>query len=852
MAMIIFEKRTICILTQNLLLLMLLTLIASVSVAQKVIDDPSVDKKLFKPYEVYFHGDREWVYTHLNKSAYIHGDDVWFTSYVLNPANKQLNTSTSKLYVELWSPEKKLLSRKILFVKEGTTNHYIHLADSLAPGSYCFRAYTTWMRNFYSDNDLSSVITVLGQNKLPERQRAESKGSPEKGERKPGYTPSSVLRSPSSTASTFALRPGYDIQLLPESGTFLEGADNLLGIKATDSNGKGLKITGTAFTADNQEITDFSTNEYGMSSFTIPHTTNQQYTVKVNLPDGTKRDLQVPKAEAKGVIIQINPFRPDAVWLRIQTNDITRQLNKAYIVMVHANGLLFKNYRFRFSKENVMHFKIKKEEMKSGIIYATIFDENLTPLAERIFYNQDGSIKGNLSLKAEPLANDLVKVNVNITDSLTTPEFSKLSVSVLPGETRSNYFNNSLLSESILHPALHGMIENPNSYFEKNDFDHAVAINNLLLTQGWRKYDWPTILKDSIPKFTFPFEEAFTVEGTVKNWLKNKTDAKSKVSLFSPLNKLFLTAPVNNAGAFKFDRVYLADSTWVMTSAVSDKGKDWNRAVLMSIPEYSMGAPDIQPTIAVQNKEVKEVIENIPQLTKDVIQLPEMVVTAQKKTPFADNIYVGATDKVVEVTKDNYREFDNMEMLLMIKFNVHTEFKDAGDGSSGYSFNTGRGTVSFSAAPTPIMMLDGMKVYDAQTILDLPIEYVEAVSVNKDGFGGGMGASGGVISVVTRKVPFFVNTAQATNMKRLIVHGYASPRKYFEPKYLIQPGTADYNRYAAIFWKPDLITDVKNTASFNFYVPKEINTLTIRAEGISFDGKIFLHEQKMVIPGRNL
>ena len=847
--MIYFKKGTPCTLMQNLLLLTLLTLVAGVSVAQKVIDDPLIDKKLFKPYEVYFHGDREWVYTHLNKSAYIHGDDIWFTSYVLNPANKQLNIATSKLYVELWSPEKKLLSRKILFVKEGTTNHYIHLSDSLAPGSYCFRAYTTWMRNFYSENDLSSVITVLGQNKLLENSSAVNQNiksvDPKdlKGFQKP-------FRSSNSLSGSV---PDYDIQLLPESGNLLEGADNLLGINATDPNGNGIKITGTAFSADNQEITDFSTNEYGMSSFTIPHTTNQQYIVKVNLPDGTTRDLQVPKAEPKGVIIQINPFRPDAVWLRVQTNDITRQLNKTYTVMIHANGVLFKNYRFRFSKDNAMQFKIKKEEMKSGIIYATIFDENQTPLAERIFYNQDTAIQGKLTLKVEPLANDSVKINIQITDSIGSPEFSKLSISVLPGDTRSNYFNNSLLSESILRPALHGTIENPNSYFEKNDFDHSVAINNLLLTQGWRKYDWPTILRDTIPKFTFPFEEAFSVEGSVKNWLKNKLDAKSKVSLFSPLNKLFLTAPVDNAGTFKFDQVYLADSTWVMTSAVSDKGKDWNRALLMSIPEYSMGVPDIQPTFNIQSKEVKEVMDDIPQLTKDVIQLPEMVVTAQKITPFSDTIYVGATDKVVEVTKDNYRQFDNMQMLLMIKFNVSTEYSEDG-GSSGYYFNTGRGGLSLTASAKdlqPIMMIDGMKIYDAQEILDLPIEYVEAVSVNKDGFGGGIGASGGVISVITRKTPFFVNNAQATNMKRLMVQGYASPVKYFEPKYLIQPGTIAYNRYAAIFWKPDLITDAKNTASFNFYVPIEIKTLTIRAEGISFDGKIFLHEQKLALPGRN-
>lgn len=134
--------------------------------AQKTEIDPAIENKLIKPYEKYFQPAREWVYTHLNKSSYIMGDDMWFTSYVLNPSDRQLNPDASKLYVELWSPQKKLVSRKILFVKEGTSSHYIHLPDSLTPGSYCFRAYTNWMRNFYPEKDLSTFITILG-NKAP-------------------------------------------------------------------------------------------------------------------------------------------------------------------------------------------------------------------------------------------------------------------------------------------------------------------------------------------------------------------------------------------------------------------------------------------------------------------------------------------------------------------------------------------------------------------------------------------------------------------------------------------------------------------------------------------------------------
>jgi len=429
---------------KNTLLLIILTLGSLVTFAQKVITDSELETKLFKPYVSVFEKDREWVYTHLNKSEYIQGDDIWFTSYVINPANKLLNFTTSKLYVELWSPEKKLINRKILYVAAGTANYYLHLSDSLAPGSYCFRTYTSWMLNFYPENDLNTTITILGRDKVSET------GPKVKKNIKP-----SALTAQKEKIPEPGKIPDYDIQFLPESGTFLEGVDNILGIRATDPNGRGMAITGKVFTADNQEIVSFSTNESGADKITIPEVTNQQYNVKIVLPDSTIRDMQLPKAQPKGVIIQINPYSTDMVWFRTMTNEATRQLNKSYLVMIHANGVIFNNYRINFSRTNAVQFKLKKKEMARGIVFATIFDENLTPVAERIFYNQDTLSKGKLTLNAQPLTNDTVNLEVHLTDSLTTQGFAKLSISVLPGETLLNHFTNSLRSNQfyVLHCA---------------------------------------------------------------------------------------------------------------------------------------------------------------------------------------------------------------------------------------------------------------------------------------------------------------------------------------------------------------------------------------------------------------
>jgi len=820
---------------KNSLFFVLMVLISLNSFAQKTITDKVLENKLFKPYDRYFENDREWVYTHLNKSAYIQGDDIWFTAYVLNPLNKNLNFSTTKLYVELWSPDSKLVNRKILYVNTGTTNNYLHLADSLMPGNYIFRIYTNWMRNFYQEEDFNTMIKILGHDKVLDngllvKQNQSTINLPSEKEKK----------------DNLLTRSDYDIQFLPESGLFLEGADNVFGIKATDPNGKGIIINGVVKDNNNQEITSFTTNIFGIGNFNIPNTSNQQYIVKVALPDSTYRNLHLPKVESKGVLVHVNSYLSDVVWFKLETNETTRRLNPSFLIMLHANGVIFNNYRVNFSNEASIQFNIPRKDLGSGIIYATIFDENIEPISERLFYNQDTTHRGKLLINSEPLTNDSIKLNVFIADSLNKSPFTKLSLSILPDETVLNHFNNSLLAESILRPALKGSIENPNYYFERTDLEHIIAIDNLLLTQGWRKYNWSAILKDTIHKYAYPIENGFTIEGSVKNWIRNRPELKSRISLLSPQNNIFLFLPVDSIGTFKVEKLYLADSTWIITSASSIKGKNWNRVLRTSIQESILGIPEQLKSEIPTEKGIAQ-REDIPKLTKGVIRLKEVVISATKKKPFENNIYIGMNSRTLEITKDNYNQFSNIQMLLLSQFNITVERNNSG----GYHFNMGRGRKSLNFEGEPLMMIDNMKVSDPSEIIDFPIELIEAVAVEKDGFGGGMMAGNGTIAIKTRTTSLFDKNFEASNLSRIIVKGYAAPIAYFEPKYLIQPGTIDYAKYAAIYWKPNLIIDSKRNASFKFVVPKEIKSFIIRAEGISSEGSIYLHNQKINLPGRN-
>ncbi|HZK94498.1 MAG TPA: hypothetical protein VFC67_09845 [Prolixibacteraceae bacterium] len=821
---------------RNLILVSLLTLVNSVSFAQMNLNDSLLGNKLFTPYINYFNQEREWVYTHFNKSAYIQGDDIWFTSYVINPVNKLPNLATSKLYVELWTPGKKLIARKILYVEKGFASNYIHLPDSLDPGSYCFRAYTNWMRNFYPENDLITPITVLGHEKVFGNELVMK------------YLNKSVDKKEQTELSVESDSiPGYDIQFLPESGTFLEGVDNVFGIKALDPYGKGVRISGKVFSADNREINSFSTNESGMSNIIIRKASDQQYIAKVTLPDGTLHELKFPKAEHEGVIVHVDVPGTDIIGIEVQTNETTRHLNKQYLLMIHANGVLFNAFRVDFSKDNTLGKKISKRKLGRGIVYATLFDENFIPVAERIFYNRDTTVRGNLTVNVNQLANDTLNMKINVPDSLMQSQMAVLSIAVLPGETHLNHFNNSLLAESLLRPALRGNIENPNRFFEKNDIEHAVAIDNLLLTQGWRKYEWPAILTDTLPKFKYPFEDGFVIEGEVKNWMKNKPEQKSQITLLSIPNNLVLSIPADTVGKYRFDRLTLNDSTWVFLSASNIKGRNTNRVLQTNIYESFMGVPEIQPEL-ISPEKPKEIIGDIPRLSKGTILLKEVTVKSQKKNPFARDINIGLMDKTFQITKDNYTQFNDMEMLLSSKFFIRTEMTAFGE----YHFDMGRGGHSITQEVSePRMMIDGVLVTNPQEILNFPIELVDAVAVNKSGLGLGMGGSAGLILIKSRTSPLFENNVEAANIKRLLVNGYAAPQQYFEPKYVIPPTSSDFEKFASVYWKPSLLIDKTKTGSFRFYAPQSIKSLSVRIEGISISGKIFLHEEKIEIPGRN-
>ncbi|MEJ7664691.1 MAG: hypothetical protein WKG07_36840 [Hymenobacter sp.] len=82
---------------------------------------------------------------------------------------------------------------------------------------------------------------------------------------------------------------------------------------------------------------------------------------------------------------------------------------------------------------------------------------------------------------------------------------------------------------------LRGTIENPSRYFDATNPDAAAAADNLMLTQGWRRFRWAAVLAGRPDSLPYPPElHGPIVRGRVVNRLTNAPVAGIPVFLASP------------------------------------------------------------------------------------------------------------------------------------------------------------------------------------------------------------------------------------------------------------------------------------------------------------------------------
>lgn len=743
-------------------------------------------------YKTSFSAPRDIIYTHFNKSFYLPGEDIWFASYVIDQTLGLPDKQATTLYAELYTPQGKLVEQKVLKISNGVAFNSFKICENCPVGSYTFRAYTNFMRNFQTGEAFNTTLKIAGNEK------------------------DSLLQ-----------HPGYDIQILPESGTLLNGVPNHIGIKAVDPNGKGIPLTGEIRDSQNRIKADFTLNHLGIGDFALVPDITNQYTATVMLPDGGVQVVDLPRTEEKGVVIKVNTMLKEKVAFEIVSNLKTILTDSVYYALVHNQGSIIRSCIINLGcqKQSAV-FTIPETELNNGTNCITVFNTNFEPVAERLFFKYRKSVLGKLQIDKLEFK-DSVEITLTSTDSLGNPFPASLSMSVLPEGTVSDSFSTGLYYEFLLKPGLNGLIEHPAYYFEKDDPGRKRDLDLLFLTQGWRKYDWKNIL-DENRKLPFEPDHYFSITGTVKS---RNVSGKKTIMLMSPDNNLLLVEDTNEDGTFSFKGVALTDKTTVVLSASGKNGKPGDFTVESQIgPSHPVDSViAVKPAFRLkeQPKQTEETIKLLP----GEIMLEEVAVTAKRKrNPFEGTNYVPLFEKVYEITSENYYKYPDIEKLMRDEFNISDLTVLGKETKFGEDDNPNLYVDGIRRDPSFLNFYDVTQI-EAVTYIKTPSEYLgPAVAV----------------LILTRKKPVR-DIQQPENIQYHPVKGYAPEVKYYTPRYLYPPETENYKKFATVFWKPDILTNAEGKATFKFSKPAGLKGIKLRTEGIAESGTLFLDRRLMVL-----
>lgn len=877
--------------------------------AFRIDDDPfsQIIKKLDE-YTTKF--QQEKVYLHLDKPYYAIGDDIWFKAYIVNNKTQAPSEISKILYVELINEKDSLKKLIKLPVMGGITWGDFKLADSLGEGNYRIRAYTNYMRNFGTDfffdktikignswankvftftdykfsteNNLETVTATIHfedkngvaykENEVSYESQLDFK-TVAKGKTKTNLNGDAVIRFTNS--QSFVNKKGrivatitldnkqkivksipitstskdVDVQFLPEGGTFVEELPQKIAIKAVNGSGNGEDITGKIVDDSGAEVLKIETTYLGMGNFTLNTQPGKTYTAKINFKDGSEKDFKLPIAQKSGYALAVNNLDTGKVVVKLMASASLTNGDELRIVAQQAGNVYYVS-KAKIDKQ-VLSATIPRNKLPSGIIQFTLFSSTNQPVAERLIFNKNkadvidvklnasgasGSRKGKSSFTFDASNNNkpvLGSFSVSVTNA----------TKVVPDEDNES----NILSSLWLTSDLTGHVEKPNHYFLNNDLKTTRELDDLMLTQGWRRFLWKNVISGVGPTLTYKAEQSTSISGTVTKG--GKPVPNGKVMLMSTKGGLFVMDTVTNAeGKFNFDNLVFNDSTKFVVQARTKAERKFVEIKIDVVPYQivtkNKNSADIEVNVNnVLMKYIKESDNYFNEmmrlgLLERTIKLDEVVVT-EKRNPIKNSSNLNGAGNADYVLTD--KDLSNcVQLSQCLNGRIPFVIFRAGIPYSTRSPNTPMSVILDGMQVEP-EFLDNLNAQDIETIEVLR-------SIGNTAIYGSRGA-GGVLVITTKRGG---GTASYNNYAPGVVvvnqKGFSVSREFYSPKYDSQTTSSKGDYRSTIYWNPQVVAVENGQANFDFYNADEAGTYRVVIEGIDAEGhlarKIFTFDVK--------
>lgn len=753
--------------------------------AQQLFDKSEIFNAKFPQEKIYLQTDR---------SSYWTSDDIWFKAYLKDSPIPDCN-----LYVELLNSSGTIMQKKLFWAQNGLAYGDLHVSDTLTSGVYQIRAYTSWMRNFddcwFFRKNL--VILNIRDKQVPNQVRELKENE-------------------------------IDFQFFPEGGTFIEGVENKLAFKACDKQGKGLDLYGKVFDEHGIEVVSFKSLFHGMGSFNIRPQKGNKYTAEIILAGKFKKKIKLPVAEESGVHLSLETADSLKLHAHVSIRPVSGETNPdAEFLLVAQSGGVVAFRSTTVLKNGSCDLEISKALLPQGIIQFTLFDPNLIPICERlVFVNHHDYI--NVDIKPEKesyLPREKVQLRVNAVSKNEIQSAANLSMSVynIENQLATEDYPGNILTWFLLNSELKGQIEDPAIYFKDNNPSTLDALDNLMLTHGYRTFEWKAISLDQFPQIDFPAEGGLQVRGKVKTILSGKPIPDSQVTMMLVKTQYGVYSQTTDSkGDFVFPNLYFYNDVFFSLQALNQKGK---RNTAIELDQKTSVSPECR-YLPLDYKYVGESPVNTMKILLDNNQ--DFII---KKWHLSDTVLLSN----VNVVAFKRKKGDGYNRAYVEPDHVYETSKH--DHIYSNIIENLENDAYMNKYLSAQFYLDGVPV-DPDFIASLPVSSIDKIEVVK--IGAFMKDGGpGVFFYLKRGVHEQPTIIDASGMLSGQLVGYSISRKFYSPDY--ETKATDENKKdlrSTIYWNPILRTDSAGMANVSFFNGDESGEMQVVVEGITSNGKL--------------
>jgi hypothetical protein len=738
---------------------------------------------------------QEKVFVHTDKSTYLPGEIIWFKIYAVDASLHRPFSLSKVVYVDVIDNGHSAVVQAKIAMKNGAGSGSLYIPVSVSNGNYKLRAYTNWMKNFSPDYYFEKSITIVNP-----------------------------LKSPDALAKEIA--PAYDVQFFPEGGNLVTGLTSKVAFKVTTPNGEGLAMyRGALINQHNDTVVRFQPLKFGMGNFTFTPVANNTYKAIIKTNSGISVVKELPEINSRGYVMQLKDNGPS---LEVTVN--SNATGGEVFLFAHTRQLVKAAASTSFNS-GMASFTIDKSKLGDGVSHITIFNSAQQPVCERLYFKRP---KQQLLIDAaadQPQYSTRKKVTINVAAKRLSGAAmaTNMSLSVYRVDSLQHIDADDIFSYLWLRSDLRGAIESAAYYFKNTNAEADAAMDNLMLSQGWRRFVWSSVLANTPPAFSFlPEYDDHLVTAKIVSTITG-TPAKDVVAYLSVPGKRvqLYVSKSDSLGRLVFNTKQLYGPGEVVAQTNSERDSTFRIDVLSPFSEQYAKFSGPKYTL-------------LPNAQK---ALEEHSLGMQVQNVYANNeikrFYDPGVDSAGFYARpyktyllDNYTRFTTMEEVL------REYIREVNVVRSQRRYHIKVLNEKGFLEGDPLVMLDDVPVFNIDKVIAIDPLKVRKLEVIRERYFYGPSVSEGVLSYTTYKGDLG-GVEMDPHAVVLDYEGMQLKREFYSPVYNTEKTeksrVPDFR--SLLFWSPDVYTNQGGKGVVSFYTSDQKGKYVGSIQGINDNGE---------------